>query len=252
MGLFRKLLGREPAWVERWGVYPSATEDRLAMYNIDLGAVDAAPVARLPPRADVEFSYGGDGASGMPRDTELLEIRSLEDAVDHAMRALGGAYVGRVLADNGGRMTGYLPGSAQKPELPAGPGLTPRLTLTPDPAWSWVREELAPDAWQRSMIEDNHVIQALEGHGDRLDKPRDVEHMGYFGAPEGADSAAVALRDEGFAVTVERDDEGDFALQAIRRDPVDPPGVHDVTWLVRDTIERNDGVYDGWGCEVQA
>jgi Regulator of ribonuclease activity B/Family of unknown function (DUF695) len=252
MGLFRKLLGREPAWTERWGVYPSGPDDRLAMYSIDLGAVDAAPVPRLPVRLDVEFSYTGDGASGMPADDELVEIRSLEDVVDRAMRALGGAYVGRVLADNKGTMTGYLPPSAATPALPEQRSLSPRLTLTPDPAWSRLVEELAPDEWQRNMIDDNQVLQELESHGDRLGEPREVEYVGYFADPDRAEEAAEALRAEGFAVAYERDDEGEFALQATRRDPVAAPEVHAVTWLVRQIIEQQSGVYDGWGCNVQS
>src|SRR5690242_11476192 len=151
MGLFRRLMGRERSWTERWGVYPSGPEDRLAMYSVDLGAVDAAPVAKLPVRADVEFTYAGDGASGMPAEAELAEIRSLETVVDRALRALGGAYVGRVMTGNTGRMTGYLPTDASEPALAALPGvpdLAPRVTLTPDPQWSRLVDELAPNEWQ--------------------------------------------------------------------------------------------------------
>jgi len=251
MGLFRKLLGREPVWTQRWNIYSGDTGDQLAMYNVDLGAVDAAPVAKLPLRVDVEFSYAGDGASGMPDDTELREIRSLEDAVDKAMRALGGAYVGRVLSANTGRLTGYLPESASAPALPTQVALQPQLSVTPDPAWSRVLDELAPDAWQLNMIEDIQVVQALESHGDRLDAEREVEHVGYFPDQERAEASAEALRATGFAVTVGPDDEGGFELQAVRSDPVEPPGIHSVTWQVRAAVEGHGGVYDGWGCAVQ-
>ncbi len=252
MGLFGRLLGREPAWTERWGMYPSGPEDQLAMYSIDLGAVDAAPVAKLPVRVDVEFTYQGDGASGMPADAELVEIRSLEDAVDRAMKALGGAYVGRVLTGNKGTMTGYLPPDATAPALAPTGTLAPRLSLTPDPAWSRLVEELAPDEWQRNMIDDNQVLQELEQHGDRPAEPRDVEYLGYFADPDGAEAAAVALRAEGFAVIYERDDEGEYVLQAVRHDPVAAPEVHAVTWLVRQTVELHGGAYDGWGCTIQS
>jgi Regulator of ribonuclease activity B len=60
------------------------------------------------------------------------------------------------------------------------------------------------------------------------------------------------LRAEGFAVAYERDDEGEYVLQAVRRDPVAAPEVHAVTWLVRQTVEQYGGVYDGWGCTVQS
>jgi len=252
MGLFRRLMGRERAWTERWGVYPSGPDDRLAMYSIDLGAVDAAPIAKLPLRVDVDFTYEGDGASGMPADAELVEIRTLEEGVDRAMKALGGAYVGRVLADNKGTMTGYLPPTAPAPALPDAGTLAPRLTLTPDPDWSRLVDDLAPDEWQRNMIDDNQVLQELERLGDQPAEPRDVEYLGYFADSEHAEAAAEALRAEGFTVACERDDEGEHVLQAVRRDPVAAPEVHAVTWLVRQTVEQHAGLYDGWGCTVES
>jgi hypothetical protein len=251
MGLFRKLLGREPNWTETWSVYPGEVDESLAMYHVDLGAIDAAPVPRLPVRVDVEFDYHGDGASGMPADPELVDIRGLEEAVRKAMSALGGAYVGRVLTRNTGHMVGYLPRPDQKPQFDSPVALSPRLTLTPDPAWSGVRDDLAPDEWQRNLIEDMRVVQSLESHGDHLDTPREVEHLAYFSEESTAQDAAAELAAADFAATVERDDEGGFALQAIRVDAVVPPAIHGVTWLVRQIVERHDGVYDGWGCIAQ-
>jgi hypothetical protein len=250
--LLRRLLGREQAWIERWAVYPGEVDGRLAMYNIDLGAVEAAPVARLPQRFDVEFAYTGDGASGMPAAAELTSIHALDEAVRQALRAAGGALVGRVLSDNAGHITGYLPEDATPAALGSVAGLEPKVALASDPGWARVREQLTPDSWQRNIMDDNQVVQELEAHGDRLSAPRAVEFLAYFPDPDRAESAAEELRVDGFAVTVERGDEGDFALQAIRRDPVEPPVVHEMTWKVRGIVERHDGLYDGWGCMVQA
>ena len=251
MGLLRRLLGREPAWVERWAVYPGEVGDGLAMYNIDLGAVEAAPVGRLPQRLDVDFTYTGDGTSGMPADAELGAIHALDEAVRQALRGAGGAMVGRVVTANTGRITGYLPDGATAPPLPHLPALSPVATLSSDPGWTRVRDELTPDAWQRNIMDDNQVVQELEGHGDRLSQPRPVEFLAYFPDTDHAEAAAQDLRNLGFAVTVERGDEADFVLQAIRRDAVEPPALHEVTWEVRGVVERHDGIYDGWGCMVQ-
>jgi hypothetical protein len=250
VGLLRKLLGREQAWVERWAVYPGESGDRLAMYNIDLGAIEAAPVARFPQRYDVEFTYAGDGASGMPAAGELAAIHALDAAVRQVLRSAGGALVGRVVSGNSGRITGYLPADATPPPLPPVDGLAPAVSVAPDPGWTRVREELTPDAWQRNIMDDNQVVQELEAHGDRLSAPRAVEFLAYFADPEHAEAAAEDLRTDGFGVTVERGDEGDFVLQAIRRDAVEPPALHEVTWKVRGIVERHDGMYDGWGCMV--
>ncbi|WP_426509958.1 DUF695 domain-containing protein [Dactylosporangium sp. McL0621] len=251
MGLLRKLLGREPAWEERWAVYPGEVGGRLAMYNIDLGAVEAAPVARFPQRFDVEFTYTGDGASGMPAAEELASIHELDAAVRQILRSAGGALVGRVLSDNAGRITGYLPAESTPPPLPAIAGIAPKTGVASDPGWTRVRDELTPDAWQRNIMDDNQVVQELEAHGDRLSAPRAVEFLAYFPDPDRAESSAEALREDGFAVTVERGDEADFVLQAIRRDAVEPPALHEMTWKVRGIVENHDGIYDGWGCMVQ-
>ena len=251
MGLLRKLLGREPAWLSSWEVYPGEVADRLAMYNVDLGAVDAAPVGRLPLRLDVEFDYRGDGASGMPDADELAAIHLLDDDVHRTAEALRGAVVGRVLTDNTGRITAYLPEGANPPPLSAPAGLSPRVTVTPDPAWTRVRDELTPDAWQRNVVDDGHVVQQLEAHGDRLSVPRQVEFLAYFPDPDRAEAAAAELRAEGFTATFQRDDEGEYVLQAIRVDPVELPAFHEISWLVREAVGRHDGVYDGWGSEVQ-
>nr|BFE63522.1 DUF695 domain-containing protein [Dactylosporangium thailandense] len=252
MGLLRRLLGREPAWEERWAVYPGEVGGRLAMYNIDLGAVEAAPVARFPRRFDVDFAYTGDGASGMPAAEELAAIHELDAAVRQVLRSAGGALVGRVLSDSHGRITGYLPADGSPPPLPAIAGVAPEITVASDPGWTRVREELTPDAWQRNIMDDNQVVQELEAHGDRLSAPRAVEFLAYFPDPDRAEASAQELREDGFAVTVERGDEGDFVLQAIRRDSVEPPALHEVTWKVRGIVESHDGIYDGWGCMVQA
>jgi hypothetical protein len=249
--LLRRLLGREQAWVERWAVYPGEVSGRLAMYNIDLGAVEAAPVARYPQRYDVDFTYAGDGVSGMPAAEELGSIHELDAAVRQVLHSAGGALVGRVLSDNAGRVTGYLPADSTPPPLATIAGLTPAVSRVADPGWTRVREELTPDAWQRNIMDDNQVVQELEAHGDRLSAPRAVEFLGYFPDLDHAESAAEQLREDGFAVTVERGDEGDFVLQAIRRGPVEPPVLHEVTWKVRGIVESRDGTYDGWGCMVQ-
>ncbi|MEV6923468.1 DUF695 domain-containing protein [Dactylosporangium sp. NPDC051485] len=251
MGWLRRLLGREQAWVERWAVYPGEVGGQLAMYNIDLGAVEAAPVARFPQRYDVEFAYAGDGASGMPADGELSSIHALDAAVRQVLRSAGGALVGRRLSDRAGRITGYLPAGVTPPPLPQVDGLAPTVAVISDPGWTRVREELTPDAWQRNIMDDNQVVQELEAHGDRLSLPRAVEFLAYFPDPDRAEASAQELREDGFAVTVERGDEGDFVLQAIRRDSVEPPALHEVTWKVRGIVEGHDGIYDGWGCMVQ-
>ncbi len=110
----------------------AGSDDRLAMYSIDLGAVDAAPVPRLPVRLDVEFTYAGDGASGMPADAELVDD-PLPRRTWSTRRcaALGGAYVGRVRHGQHGPMTGYLPPARPRQRCRTGPSSGPCRRASP-------------------------------------------------------------------------------------------------------------------------
>jgi hypothetical protein len=145
------------------------------------------------------------------------------------------------------RFTCYLPAPPPEPLALDSP-LPTETQVVEDPEWEYLGDVLAPDQQQRHVIADLTVVHALTDQGDQLVTARPVEHLGYFPAPEPAEAAAAELRARGFEVNVDRDDEGEYALEAVRVDPVVPPDLHELTWTVRGSVERHGGVYDGWGC----
>ena len=249
MGLFRRLRGRpKTQWDETWRTYPGVVDGAPALWSVDLGAVEVAPLAHLPVRLDVAVTYRA-GPDGLPADPAALV--DIEDSVRAVAGGLDGVYVGR-LASNG--VCHY---TAHVPSEPTGPvavvGVAPEHVRTEyDPHWAYVRDRLAPDERQHRLLQDMAVLNALSGWGDPLATPRDVAHVAFFDEQEPAEEAAADLRADGFAASVERDDEGDFALTALRTDPVAPPRVHELSWSVQETVERHGGIYDGWNCPIAA
>lgn len=244
MSLFGRLLGRTRSrWDEEWQMFPGTLDDVPTQWTVDLGAIAAAPVADLPVRLDVAAPYRA-GEDGLP--AFAAEIARLEDAVRARVAAVGGEYIGRVVGGGHARFTSHLPAEPQRPVSIEGA----QASTAYDPHWAYVRDRLAPDERQHQMLSDLAVVVALSGQGDPLVTPRAVAHLAYFPAQEPAEDAAAALRADGFEAVVERDDEGDFALTALRRDPVEPPRVHDLSWAVKETVERHGGTYDGWNCEI--
>jgi hypothetical protein len=245
MSLFGRLIGRRrPRWDESWRSYPGTIGQQPAQWTVDLGAIDAAPVAELPVRLDLSGPVppGPDGAGADP-----AVVAQLEDAVRAAVENLGGVYIGRMVSPQLCQFTAHLPAEPAEPVVVAGVG--PALTAY-DPHWAFVRDTLAPDERQHQLLVDLAAVDELAGHGDTLGTPREVAHTAYFAAQEPAESAAADLRADGFTAAVYRDDEGEFALTALRRDPVEPPRVHELAWGVRETVERHGGTYDGWNCDV--
>jgi hypothetical protein len=248
MGLFGRLLGRGgPRWQQHWAVYPGAVDDRLAMYSVDLGAVEARPVEALPVRLDVEIRFEA-GEDGMPHDGALSGVQRLEDVVAAEVSQHGGAYVGRVLSGGICRYTAYLPAAPIRPLALPRDDFAPIVSTSPDPDWAHLRDVLAPDCWQRHVICDLLVVKALIGHGDGLSRRRPLEHVAYFPARGPAEAAAAELRVDGFRCTVDSQVQGRAQLEAVRNDPAAPPMVHEVTWSVREVVDRHGGEYDGWGC----
>ena len=246
MSLFGRLLGRQRTrWAESWQSFPGTVGDAPALWSVDLGAVDAAPVPTLPVRIDVRVPYPA-GPDGLPTG----HLAEAEDAVRTAVDGLGGVYVGRVASRGQAQFTAHLP---SEPAEPGVAGLSQAQVVTEyDPHWAYVRDRLAPDERQHRLLADRAVLGVLSEQGDPLGTPRDVTHIAFFSEPGPAERAAADLRADGFTASVEPDPEGDFALTALRQDPVAPPRVHDLSWRVQETVERHGGTYDGWTCAVAA
>lgn len=250
MGLLHRLLRRpKTRWDERWAVFPGTVEDSLAIYFVDLGAANAAPVSDLPMRLDVTVRFPA-REDGMPADGHLHSVQRLEEIVSAVSTQHGGVFVGRVIAAGTCRYTSYLPGEPVGPVILPRDDFAPVISVERDPTWTYVRGVLAPDERQRHVISDLGVVQALVQHGDLLDPARPVDHTGLFADWVRAEAAAVELRLDGFTVTVKADREGGFVLGAVRVDPVAPPELHELTWSVCEVVRRHGGVYDGWSCEV--
>jgi hypothetical protein len=203
-------------------------------------------VSSLPVRLDV-IAPSPAGPDGLP----IGHVAEAEDAVRTAVEAIGGTYIGRVASEGRCRFTAHLPGQpSDEVNIPGLPGA--EVLVEYDPHWAYVRDTLAPDTRQHRLLADRDVLGMLAAEGDELNATRDVAHVAFFAEEASSEQVAAALRAEGFSATVERDGEGDFALTAVRSDPVAPPQVHDLTWGVQEAVERNGGTYDGWTCAVAA
>lgn len=239
------MLRRRHRWEPTWLSFPGVVADTPAIWSVDLGAVEAAPLGHLPVRVDIEVQYQP-GPDGLPGDAVADRA---EDGVRAIAASQDGVYIGRVVSGGVCRFTVHLPA---EPPMSAAVAQLPGATMRAeyDPHWAYVRDTLAPDERQHQWLTDRAMVQMLSEQGDPLATPREVAHVAIFAEHEPAERAAAALRAEGFTAAVARDDEGEFELTALRTDPVAPPTVHELTWRVKETIERHGGSYDGWNCQA--
>src|SRR4051812_38790820 len=86
--------------------------------------------------------------------------------------------------------------------------------------------------------------------GDSLSTPRPIDHFLYFRSKAEADSAALELIDQGFAVAVSRKGFHDWLLEAKNESDVELETIDALSDWMFAFAGRHDGIYDGWGAPV--
>jgi len=112
----------------------------------------------------------------------------------------------------------------------------------------------SPHDWQR--IKNRHVIEALQKHGDSLEKQRVVMHWAYFDRDSSREQFVAHLTDRGYTVTSQGrvdDPNSRFPLSVAfeRIDRVDWDSINEATVELWDLAQSLGGDYDGWETSVE-
>ena len=208
-------------WVETWQTYPGTVDDAPAVVvgrpRRGRGRTAAAPARPL----DIEAPY----PAGPTGSAEPATWPSWRTPSARAVEALGGVYVGRVASRGVCRFTAHLPTRATRagrawPDR-AGATCGPSTTRTGRTSATRSRPTTASTGCSQDLAVRRRCSPA---EGDPLATPRAVAHVAVLRPTRSRPRRPRRdLRADGFAATVERDDEGDFALTALRSDPVAPP-----------------------------
>jgi regulator of RNase E activity RraB len=114
-------------------------------------------------------------------------------------------------------------------------------------AESFIHDELA-----EQLARNEQIVQTIERHGADLDEERPIDFFFYTTTHADALSLAADLEATGFetAYVPEEDNEGKWAVQAIRNDSVvnvtQPTFVEQIVRLAAKYLAE----FDGWGTEV--
>ncbi|WIF67514.1 DUF695 domain-containing protein [Metapseudomonas otitidis] len=242
---------------ENWDFYFARVDDRPASLFVDLGAVEQAPIERLPAMAYVRVEMNAPRGDGLSSNEEYDALIALEDAVLPKLEGADHAYVGRCTT-NGCRdfffYTAHPQGwEARVAEAFRGfPDYRFEAGSNPDPGWSTYLEYLYPSAIDHQCIQNRRVCQTLEQNGDRLDTPRDIDHWAEFA--EAGDAQAFANRAQalGFSlrVPIAANEDGQYSVHLWRKDLPSFAEIDSVTLPLFHLAEDHGGRYDGWETQL--
>lgn len=207
-----------------------------------------------PPTHDTRYTIAilmaepGEHGIGTADETAALDV--VEEALMTRAFALGLTYVGHLRSAGVWEITFYGPRGHLAPMR----GLATEkagarrvaAVMNPEPAWTYYREILLPDAERRQWMDDRRMVQILGEQGDRHSTPRRVDHRIVVPDEAARDAITAEARAAGFTV-----DHDELLVRAHRIDPIELDHIHDVVMILVDAATRLGGRYERWEAGIE-
>ncbi|MEM9380703.1 MAG: DUF695 domain-containing protein [Planctomycetota bacterium] len=245
---------------ERWDFYPCRVDDAPASILVGFH-LESGP---RPSGADTLHVVGLEmedpAEHGMGSQAEAETLWPVEDALVAELAGAGFVHVGRLRNRGTWQISFYGPASATDHFLPTAEEHAKRANrdswthVKADPDWSYYATFLLPDAERRHWIKDRALVATLQDNGDRLVRPRTVDHDLAFPSSEAFELFFEAAELRGFRRGRPVDageEDGAFAATIQRDDPVELEHIHRVVMDLVELAAPYDGSHTGWGCTVE-
>ena len=231
--------------------YPADVDGAPAAFVVDL---EQEPRATHPTRVTVSMNMFEPESDGLRSEGEMEDLDILQAKMTERLtRAAGAICVG--FYDLRGVTTFVF---YAKKKLTAEEATVIVADTHPyesdvqvdeDPEWRFYIDALFPDAYALQGIWNRLIVDELEGHGDQLHEPRDVDHVATFPSNAAARKAEKKLLAAHFTIDglADADEEGRFELAFHRSETLEEGKPDRFSAEILDIILPLDGEYDGWG-----
>lgn len=230
--------------------YPCLVDGAPASIYVNL-RFENAPPASHDTRYTIAIMMHERGEHGIGTQAEATALNLVEEALMARAHALGVTYVGRLRTRGVWEVTFYGPRGHLAPlralAIERAADRRVAAIMNPEPAWTYYRELLLPDAERRRWMDDRRIVQILSEHGDRNATPRRVDHHVTFPSEVARDTFVAAVRAAGFVV-----EETGLDVRVHRVDPVELDHIHDVIMTLFDAATQAGGRYERWEAGIES
>jgi regulator of RNase E activity RraB len=240
-----------------WDFYYCRVDDAPASIFLNFAYQQERPALDTLYYAGLQMLDPAEHGMGGPKDAEALW--ALEDEITAGAAAAGFTYVGRLRNQGDWQLTFYAAAGkeAALEEIVvvalADADRGYRIGSQEDAEWGYYDEFLMPNAERFQWIMNRRVVQQLEGSGDQVETPREVDHFIHFADADARDAFARAAEALGFRAEPQDPDQTNnlpFGISLHRDDAVTLNHIHEVVMTLSDLADENGGDYDGWGAPV--
>jgi hypothetical protein len=121
--------------------------------------------------------------------------------------------------------------------------------ITADKNWKVYLEFFFPNEETLETMSNQKVVIKLQEAGDKLDKPRQVDHWIIFTTEKDRNCFVSYLVHHNFKIETKEkavNTKNQFKLHISRTDKVDLPSINKLTLELRKEAKKCNGDYDGW------
>jgi len=244
---------------ENWTVYIGRVEDNPAVFRLNLGLEEIAPITQYPQSVRLTFELKEPDENGFSNNRERDFLYTIED--EEVMPLLNESDILAGIVTYQGTITWYFytentSGLEKRLQsvVTKHPDYSIQIKTTDDTDWKIYFEFLFPNIYEMQSIHNSNLQEHCEEAGDHTDQERPIEHWLYFQTEKDMNSAITKAESLGFLVynrgKIEpeegEDPNEDLGYRLILSKVNSVDNIDPDTWDLIDLVLDTHGEYDGW------
>lgn len=244
---------------ENWTVYIGRLEDNPAVFRLNLGLEEIAPITQYPQSVRLTFELKEPDGNGFSNNRERDFLYTIED--EEIMPLLNESDILTGIVTYQGTITWYFyteNTSDLEKRLQSivtkHPDYGTQIKTTDDTDWKIYFEFLFPNIYEMQSIHNSNLQEHCEEAGDHTDQERPIEHWLYFQTEKDMNNAIAKAETLGFSVynrgKIEpeegEDPNEDLGYRLILSKVNSVDNIDPDTWDLIDLALDTHGEYDGW------
>lgn len=243
-----------------WDFYLSNVDNKLSSLVVDFGLYKVAPLENKSNFVwiSVKMNQAREDGLASTRENDILADME-KNMVDKFYSNYNSRFVGKLTSNGQRDMFFYVEdtteyGNLLSEVMIAYPDYSFTYGSKSDENWSGYFDFLYPSPEQFQSIQNRRIINQLEKNGDKLIKPRKVDHWIYFKTKKDRSLFLNKIHYDGFNVITQNHDKKSgglpYKLHISRIDKVDWTSVDEYVLYLWKLATACHGSYDGWETSV--
>ncbi len=239
-----------------WDTYLAQYEKGAGSTTLSMDLVKTAPVKELCFVVITGVTYKRCKADGFPAKEEFENLYKISDDANNAISSVTKSELAGTFTSQCERLdyiyvgdTTAIRSKLVKLYKEKYSSYKYYLNIRPDKNWAAYLTFLYPNEETQEYMSNQRVVMRLVSAGDKLTKPRPIDHWLYFKNKSGRDSFIKYAEGMGFKVAGTdfiKDSELGYQLHLFKSSSIDLGALSSLTMLLRKKAKELNGEYDGW------